>query len=46
MVNFNYYGLSEAVAINEGKALLSEILSGYELTHGDYMMWVNVDACQ
>jgi len=46
MVNFNYHGLSEAVAIDEGKALLSEMLSGYGLTGGDMMMWVNVDLYQ
>lgn len=46
MVNYRYHQTSEAVAIDEGKAMLAEILSGYGLPHGDYLMWLNIDQYQ
>jgi len=46
MVNYRYHKNLEAVAIDEGKAMLAEILSGYGLPHGDYLMWANVDQYQ
>ncbi len=46
MVNFRYHGMNEAVPIDEGKALLAEILSGYGLPYGDFLMWANVAAYQ
>lgn len=46
MVNYRYFGASESVPIDEGKALLSEILTGYGLPNGDYLMWANVVAYQ
>ena len=46
MVNFRYHVAKESVPIEEGKALLSEILSGYGLQNGDYLMWENIVAYQ
>lgn len=46
MVNYHYHQTSEAVAIDEGKAMLAEILSGYGLPHGDYLMWANINQYQ
>lgn len=46
LVNYRYFGASESVPIDEGKALLAEILSGYGLPNGDYLMWDNVVAYQ
>ncbi len=46
MVNFRYHVGKESVPIEEGKALLSEILSGYGLPNGDYLMWENIVAYQ
>ncbi len=46
MVNYNYFGTSEPVPIDEGKSLLAEILTGYGLPYGDLLMWANVVAYQ
>lgn len=46
MVNFRYHVAKESVPVEEGKALLSEILSGYGLPNGDYLMWENIVAYQ
>jgi len=46
MVNYNYHQDREAVAIDEGKAMLSEILSGFGLPAGDPTMASNVVAYQ
>jgi hypothetical protein len=46
LVNYRYFGTSESVPIDEGKALLAEILTGYGLPNGDYLMWANVVAYQ
>lgn len=46
MVNFRYHVGKESIPVEEGKALLSEILSGYGLPNGDYLMWENIAAYQ
>jgi len=46
MVNYNYHQDREAVPIDEGKAMLSEILSGFGLPTGDPTMASNVVAYQ
>jgi hypothetical protein len=42
MVNYNYHQDRESVPIDEGKAMLSEILSGFGLPTGDAIMAENI----
>jgi len=42
MVNYNYHQDRESVPIDEGKAMLSEILSGFGLPTGDPIMASNI----
>lgn len=42
MISYGYHKGKEGMPIEEGKALLAEILSGYGLPEGDILQWSNI----
>lgn len=46
MISYGYHKGKEGMPIEEGKALLAEILSGYGLPNGDILQWSNITGYQ
>lgn len=46
LLHYRYHQAREPIAVDEGKSMLAELLSGYGLVNGDILMWANIDQYQ